>query len=324
MKDYSNYRSHIQNDMITYSGNFHFQQQLKQEGSHVTVNFEKYFNKDIKDKYFMIIRNSTNENKENLEERTIMAYKKYNLKTGDIIEYLNEYFIISTHVDKDNPFFDTCKMIRCDKIITWTIGDRKIICPSASSSVSSYQTNVDNSLVTLNELSTIKIKLMVSTNINEYNSIPNWIHFTNLYPEDRFWITQRVDNNITGIMELICVKDIFNDSIDVVQFIENVEDNYGITRDEWKITKSNVKANINHIITENVTKEWGYDLKITDIMYIEEIDDIQESTIIKYNNKFYDVVKIIRCKNPNLILDSYYKVGLIEKEYENIIEGSDN
>ena len=85
MKDYSNYRSHIQNDMITYSGNFHFQQQLKQEGSHVTVNFEKYFNKDIKDKYFMIIRNSTNENKENLEERTIMAYKKYNLKTPEEI-----------------------------------------------------------------------------------------------------------------------------------------------------------------------------------------------------------------------------------------------
>ena len=324
MKDYSNYRNHIQKDMITYSGNFHFQQQLKQEGSYVTVNFKEYFNEDTKEKYHMIIRNTSNEYKENLEERTIMFYKKYNLKTGDIIKYLNEYFLISTHIDKDNPFFDTCKMLRCDKIITWIDNNgREIICPSSSSSVASYQTNVDNSLVTLNELSTIKLKLMISTNIEEYKYIPNWIHFTNLYPQNRFWITQRVDNNIEGITELICVKDIFNESMDIVQFVDDIEDEYGITRSGWEITKSNVMGNINHIVTEDVTKEWGYDIKITDILYIEEIEDIQESTIIKYNNKFYDVVKIIRFKNPNPILDSYYKVGLIEKDNQNILESGE-
>ena len=38
MRDFKNYKTHIEFDMRDYSGKFHFNEQLKQEGSFIKLN----------------------------------------------------------------------------------------------------------------------------------------------------------------------------------------------------------------------------------------------------------------------------------------------
>lgn len=139
MKDYSNYKKYNYIDMRTYSGNFHFKQQLKQEGVNVLVNNKEY---ELIDNervpYFIIVRNHGIEHKNTLEERLIMFDKKFSIKRGDYIKYLDDNYIILPRIDKDNLFFNTGKLTYCNnnlKAKSW--GDVEIPCLIENSSYGS-------------------------------------------------------------------------------------------------------------------------------------------------------------------------------------------
>jgi uncharacterized protein YjdB len=120
MKDYTNYRSYTNVDMVDFSGNFHFNEQLKQEGTDIKINNEStQLIDDIETPIRAIIRNHGNEYSELKEERSIMIDKKYNYKAGDYIVYLDDTYLTNNSIDKDNPFFNTAKMTRCNYILKW-------------------------------------------------------------------------------------------------------------------------------------------------------------------------------------------------------------
>ena len=120
MRDFKNYKKHVEVDMVKYSGTFHFNQQLKQEGSLIKINEQE---NQLIDNVFTpikaIVRNTGVENKEGNEERSIIIGKEYEYKAGDYVEYLGDTYITTTCIDKDNPFFNTAKMKRCNFLLKW-------------------------------------------------------------------------------------------------------------------------------------------------------------------------------------------------------------
>jgi uncharacterized protein YjdB len=146
MKDYSNYRKYINVDMISYSGNFHFNEQLKQEGTNIKINEQSTQNIDNIDTVIRaIIRNTGIENKEATEERSIMIGKEYNYKIGDYVEYLNDIYMTTTLVDKDNPFFNTSKMKRCNHLLKWVYKGKLYQSPSIVTNATKYTTGIEAS-----------------------------------------------------------------------------------------------------------------------------------------------------------------------------------
>jgi len=120
MKDYSNYKKHVQIDMKDYSGKFHFNEQLKQEGTDIKINGKSTQLINGEEKVIRaIVRNSGVENKEANEERSIMIGKEYAYKYGDYVEYLEDIYLTNVSVDKDNPFFNTAKMKRTNHLFKW-------------------------------------------------------------------------------------------------------------------------------------------------------------------------------------------------------------
>lgn len=120
MKNYQNYKKHVQIDMVKYSGTFHFKEQLKQEGTDIKINNKSSQSLDgIETTIRAIIRNHGNEFNESKEERSIMIDKKYEFKAGDYVEYLGDIYLTNNSIDKDNPFFNTAKMTRCNYILKW-------------------------------------------------------------------------------------------------------------------------------------------------------------------------------------------------------------
>jgi hypothetical protein len=92
MKNYSNYKKHIEVDMVKYSGDFHFKEQLKQEGTDIKINEKSTQLIDSVDTNIRaIVRNSGVENKEANEERSIMIGKEYDYKVHSHNNQTNWY-----------------------------------------------------------------------------------------------------------------------------------------------------------------------------------------------------------------------------------------
>ena len=113
-KDYNK-----QPDMMNFSGSFHYNQVLKQEGCFVEINFNKYFKNedDTEELYNVIVRNFGVEQKNDLEERSIKFFKKYKIIKGDYVTYNNEVYLITSKVDEENKFYNKCKMTWCNHTI---------------------------------------------------------------------------------------------------------------------------------------------------------------------------------------------------------------
>jgi hypothetical protein len=120
MKSFKNYKKHVEVDMVKYSGDFHFNEQLRQEGTNIKINNKDSqiidnVNKTIR----AIVRNYGSEFNESKEERSVMIDKKYDYKAGDYVEYLDDMYLTNTAIDKDNPFFNTTKITRCNYDLKW-------------------------------------------------------------------------------------------------------------------------------------------------------------------------------------------------------------
>ena len=102
-----------------------------------------------------------------------------------------------------------------------------------------------------------------------------------------------------------------SEKVDIVSF-DSIEDTWGITRNGWQVVLKDFICDIQDITDEKVAKEWGYDVKATKVMYCRPNDLITESSLIKFEEVLYKVVKIKKCKNfSDYTLDRYYKIGLI-------------
>ena len=127
MNDYTNYKS--QPDYIGFSGKTHFNNQLNQEGSYITVNEkDSMLIDDVETKYKAIVRIYNNEYSESKEERIVLFDKRYDIDKGSLVNFLDEDYLVYTHRDKDNPFMDTVKMCICNETLNAKGWEKTIPC----------------------------------------------------------------------------------------------------------------------------------------------------------------------------------------------------
>jgi len=219
MKDFSNYKKHIEIDMKSYSGKFHFNEQLKQEGTDIKINKQSSQMIDGLDTPIRaIVRNHGNEYNELKEERSVMIDKKYNYKVGDYIEYLGD-------IDKDNPFFNTTKMTKCNYILKWM--DDGILyqqpCIIYNNTKYTGGTKVQNGFTEVDAMVNITIQMNDNTRKINYGK--------RLYTMKNAWQVTLIDNITTGnVFSWTLGKDSINTNDDIVNEIcDAFLHNYAIT-----------------------------------------------------------------------------------------------
>ena len=109
MKDYTDYNNHAK-DILLNSSVRTFNIQLQAESQDIKIQ-----DKIIK----AIVRNHGNPTNEFKEERYLIAGKEVDIKRGYIVNYLDEDYIIITDVDKDNEVYNTCKLLKTNRILKW-------------------------------------------------------------------------------------------------------------------------------------------------------------------------------------------------------------
>lgn len=135
--------------------------------------------------------------------------------------------------------------------------------------------------------------------------------------------TKRTQNTTTS-SEGYTITLLNSDIIDIYNY-QKYEDEHGITRNGWICSDTNFVADVNDMTEEKKEKEWGYDLSVDKTVYCVPNNNIAESSLIKYDNKFYSISKIKKCKNISLAdSDAYYKIAitLYEKEVK-VVERKD-
>ena len=112
MKNYFNYRTQV--NMKDYSGRFHFNELLKQEGSNINVLKKN----NTKFNCQAVVRNYGIENKNTLEERSIIFDKSINIEQGDYVNYQNRIYLIISGID-DRTYFYSGKLTMCNQILNY-------------------------------------------------------------------------------------------------------------------------------------------------------------------------------------------------------------
>lgn len=213
MKDFSNYKKHVEIDMKSYSGNFHFNEQLKQEGTNIKINDKSTQLIDgVEENIKAIVRNHGNEFNESKEERSIMIDKKYNYKSGDYIEYLGDIYLTNNSIDKDNPFFNTAKMTKCNYILKWVDEGALYEQPCIVINNTKYTggTKVQNGFTEVSAMVNIVIQSNENTKKISYGK--------RLYTMKNAWQVTLIDNITTeNTLSWTLGKDSLNSEIDDIE-----------------------------------------------------------------------------------------------------------
>ncbi len=105
----------------------------------------------------------------------------------------------------------------------------------------------------------------------------------------------------------------YNKEIQIYTYGDN-DDEHGIARTGYKllVTDEPVMVDIQPYSSEQAKKDYGYDIKTTNRLFMDIVTDITESDIIKYKEKYYEIPKIIEW-------DDYLEVMLLEKKDVKIV-----
>jgi hypothetical protein len=129
--------------------------------------------------------------------------------------------------------------------------------------------------------------------------IDNFMNHSNIVGSDK---VKRLyfDNNVLN--EQNCgyklayqsVSTSYKDEIQIYEHVQN-EDSYGITRESFSlVVKDNpILVGIQPCTVSKENLQHGYDINMIRTMYCDIIPEVVESTLIKYNNIFYKIEKIV-------------------------------
>ncbi|WP_236894734.1 hypothetical protein [Clostridium beijerinckii] len=99
---------------------------------------------------------------------------------------------------------------------------------------------------------------------------------------------------------------------------DSFEDKHRIDREGYKkISEDSFLVDIQPYNSEKAKREYGYDIECSRKMFCDVIPEIKEDSIIKYNNKFYEI-KAIPWD------DEYYEILLNETKDVNILKEDNN
>ena len=109
-----------------------------------------------------------------------------------------------------------------------------------------------------------------------------------------------------------------SDKVDIINY-QDIEDEYGITRESWNYVQKDFICDINDMTNDKKEREWGYSLEVDKTMICRYSPVITESCIIRYKDIYYKIQKIKECKNTTLDnFDGYLKIALIKNDEQDI------
>ena len=109
-----------------------------------------------------------------------------------------------------------------------------------------------------------------------------------------------------------------SDKVDIINY-QDIEDEYGITRESWDYVQKDFICDINDMTNDKKEREWGYSLEVDKTMICRYNPLITEECVIKYKDIYYKIQKIKECKNTSLEnFDAYQKIALIKNDKQNI------
>lgn len=274
MRDFKNYKTHIEFDMRDYSGKFHFNEQLKQEGSFIKLNeLENQLINNVSTPIKAIVRNTGIENKEGNEERSIIIGKEYDYKSGDYVEYLGDIYITTTCVDKDNPFFNTAKMKRCNHLLKWMDNGQLYQTPSIVTNNTKYTEGTKTEVSGITEQSAMFNIL-----------VPDILKTKMLLLDKRFiinsmaWKVTLPDRTNQGLLFLTLGKSSINQETDNLEL--GIADYYTVKHDY----KFDIPSNF------NVTKDTNIKLSYSILDNLKDID-YMNLVSVEYSGNLIQVTK---------------------------------
>lgn len=301
MRDYSNYGTYYQVDMRDYSGKWIFEEQLKQEGSIVKV--IDYVD-DIETEYNVIARKYGNDQDNEDEFRSMCFYKEFPFKKGDYIGYLDDIWMITTHIDKDNPFYNMCKMTLCNNVITLKYENKNynFPCILSNDSYGSKQSKSDDRIMTDDS----KAKLYVQMN-----------EITNKIKKSQRFIFSKSEDDIYSVVDI--TKSIYKNTIqlilkkEVLRNEDDLENNIGYNKD------SNINYNIDIIGEDTIilNKETIFTINNDENVNVVWSINNSNAIIISSNNNRCIVKGLVRnkvfkltCKDTSGNLISEKNIGI--------------
>ncbi|QDY27189.1 hypothetical protein [Clostridium botulinum] len=329
MKDYSNFNPNPINKLI-WSSQKVFNNQLKFEGQEIKIE-----NKLIK----AIIRNHGNPTNEFKEERFLITGKEIDIQRGDIIEYLNEIYLVITDVDRDNQIYNTCKLKKCNNVLTFQYEKDIHKIPCVLSNATLYSDGLEekqmilsndqrNVLIPYNKL-TNKIQLQQRFVFNH-----NSVFSVSLI--DDFTFKQIGSNN--GLLQLNMVREQKQTNLD--DFENNLADNSHLKKEEpimLQIDNKTIQLEVNKTYQLNPklfqgSKKVNSQEQLNKISYIVEDNSIVKvengliTTIQKgdtniqvcYDEQFISITiqvtdTSVHTGTCNIIGDAFMKIGKLSK-----------
>lgn len=113
---------------------------------------------------------------------------------------------------------------------------------------------------------------------------------------------------------------LFNsDKIDILEY-GSTTDKWGVTRNGWTILQKDFVCDVQYATDpEKVTRDFGYDIKVSRIVYCVPNENLVESSIIRYEGVLYKITKIKKCKNySDFDGDKYWKIAIVEHDQQNL------
>lgn len=245
MNDYSNFRKQV--DMVQYSGKFHFAENLKQEGTNILVNGKESI--DINEKTFnyrAIVRNAGVEHKQSVEDREMKFYKDYRINQGDYITYNDDIYLIIPAIDKDNPFFNTAKITRCQTTLNYKGLKNPIWFYGSNSSYGVKGVEETNTIDTIDG----KIYCLVQDN-KDTQKIYIGMRFVLKNNKNQIYKCIKTENILTDkCREIVLEKDVYDEKDDLINNIaynpelDKISGDVEVTKDNYAIKGLNGSYNI--------------------------------------------------------------------------------
>ncbi|AQS10139.1 hypothetical protein CLOBY_22820 [Clostridium saccharobutylicum] len=85
------------------------------------------------------------------------------------------------------------------------------------------------------------------------------------------------------------------------------EDEHGIKRNGWILQENDISCDVQPYSLEKCEKDYGYSVECTKRVFMDCDSNIVESSIIQYQDKFYEVKKIPWCED-------YMELLLLERK----------
>ena len=127
---------------------------------------------------------------------------------------------------------------------------------------------------------------------------------------------KRLENNKIKSKQSLLLFD--SDKIDILSYVKTTNDK-GITINGWKIIEKDYICDMNDFDDNKNKQVWGYDVAVEKTLICRPNTNITESSLIKYEDTYYKIIKIRKCKNTTIDnWDAYYKIALSKNDRQNI------